>query len=333
MLHLDRNKIELKRVFSVLLANVGIILEGKFIQPLQGSFPRNNIAVIMSGSPASGKSTVINEQLLVDGKILDIDNIVKIYKKVLNTRYYSLKTEEERAVFSLKYNNLLPIPDEYEPTKDEITYWNHLVTNKLGQLKLDEDGEYIIDKTEGTYIPKGGYVRTGLLRESEKVFKKASKIKFRLPNIIYDITGNKTTGLIQTANLLKDMGYYVMYVCVVTTQDRALSNNRLRKHRHINEEYVNEVYRNVYREVPKALLRGEFLSVDEAWVVFANDSKINFVKKPGYNKKILQDVNTNRFWANNTAYRLKKENGKFILPKNLIERYLNITGYKFGLDE
>ena len=77
---------EFYKNLGILLSNLRIlekgidtISENTFVNANDINYPKENVAIIMAGSPASGKSTIIKEQLLVDGKVINSDDFIDLY--------------------------------------------------------------------------------------------------------------------------------------------------------------------------------------------------------------------------------------------------------------
>lgn len=313
----------INQIIRSILANAGII-ENKFIQVAEGILPYNmGTAIFLSGSPASGKSTIINNQLLNGGKVISADYITDIYKEVLNKRYRSLKTDEERKAFASLYDNKIPVDRNAPMTKEDVTYWYNLVHKKLGDFIYDANGNVEVDSATG--LPK----HEGLKSEIERIFIDTTRNNPRKQNIIFDITSEDEIKLVESIALMKDIGYYVGLICAVIGIDEALKRNEGRIRRE-PEDYIKRVHSVVYRDIPQSLRNGKLKALDEAWVVFTHNFKKDTKISKAYNGK-PQEIFSKPGWSNNTAFKLiKTKSGKFLLPdEEIFARFKNIIGYDF----
>lgn len=309
---------EEKQLLHSILSSAGIV-ENKFVEPAQ----TNHVAVFMSGCPASAKSTIIDNQLLLDGQIFSTDKIADLWRGVLNRKYNQLPTAEAKAQFAADYDNKIPVDRDKEFDEDETNYWYDLVSRHLGDYALDDNGDKIID--EITNKPK----RLGLKTTKERIFMNANKDAERPENMIFDITGESEYRLIQSILLTQSLGYYTVLVCAVIGLEKAFWLNEIRK-RHESEALIERVHKIVYRQIPESLHTGRMKALDEAWVVFTGDFNIKTKDTFELNGK-PQKIISNKGWSDNTAFRLiKQPDGIFTLPDKEIEkRFEETIGHGF----
>ena len=200
-------------------------------------YPRSGWAVFTCGGPGSGKSYTIRNQLLIDAKVLDSDNIKMLYVKLLEKLVNSPETSPRVKEQILEpYGGRLPDPKNPRDMEElhKYTSWKrHLFSKALDSF----------------------------LRSSGK----------RLQNFVIDTTGNNVEELVLNTRLFKDLGYRVALVWVVTSIDLAKIRNKTRD-RVVPEDYLEHVHRKILNTIPRAVRQGLLNTLDELWVVFSKNT-------------------------------------------------------------
>ena len=105
---------EFYKNLGILLSNLRIlekgidtISENTFVNANDINYPKENVAIIMAGSPASGKSTIIKEQLLVDGKVINSDDFIDLYINQLKNQVEKA-TEKEKEELLKPFGGKMP---------------------------------------------------------------------------------------------------------------------------------------------------------------------------------------------------------------------------------
>lgn len=75
--------------------------ERKVITFDEQSRPREGWAVIMAGGTGSGKGVVIDKQLLIDGKIIDVDDLKELYAEVSDKNWDFSNPEDVRKLHNI----------------------------------------------------------------------------------------------------------------------------------------------------------------------------------------------------------------------------------------
>jgi predicted kinase len=135
------------------------------------------------------------------------------------------------------------------------------------------------------------------------------------PNIIFDITGRDVKDIKEINKLTKEFGYKISLVWVVTNREIARKQNKSRD-RVVNNDILNQIHNDVKLNVNRFILMDAGKYVDECWLFF-NSTKKERSEMSEYEKKELHD---------NRAFKLKKKDGKFILPIDLQIKLNDITG-------
>lgn len=305
-----------------ILSSAGLA-ENKFIK-VEKNKDTNNVAVFMSGCPASCKSTIIDNQLLLSGKVFSVDSIIKEYKRLLNDRYKNAKTLKERNWYIEKYKGYVPVDFNKSQETEEVNFWYDFVTKELGGFIYDANGNVVCDSV--TKDP----LHEGLNRAEQRIFFKVNTIRERMPNIIHDITGTDAKQLAKSVFLAKDMGYHVVLVCAVIGLEEAIRRDDNREDRHEGRNNIVKAYQVIYQQIPKSLRTGELKALDEAWIVFTEGFHQEYKPSKAYNGE-HQDIIKNPDWSDNTAFKLiKHPNGTFSLPdEEIVKRYKETTSYDF----
>jgi len=223
------------RISNIIFASINVIEENSAVTFDNKQFPSKGWAIFTAGGPGSGKSWVIKQQLLIDAKIIDIDDIKLSYIKWLKKIFTDPGVDDKTRADLLSYfGGKIPDPRN---SKD-MEKLHHLVTNQK---------QFFTHKLKN------------FLRSSGK----------GLQNFIIDTTGNRTQEIIKSAELFKSLGYKVSIVWVITNIDIAKERNRNRE-RVESEEYLIETHNKIMKSIPEAILTGKFKYIDEFWIVFNN---------------------------------------------------------------
>lgn len=134
------------------------------------------------------------------------------------------------------------------------------------------------------------------------------------PNVIYDITGDTADKLKNTGRVLKDLGYHVVLVWVVTNRQVAMMRNMCRS-RVVSQEVFHSTHNGVLKNVLPFLKGSDAGVYDEAWVVFSSADSLKELTPE--QQKAFDDYKT---------FKLTKNGSKFDVPTELEERILTTLG-------
>lgn len=232
-----------KKKKHIILESVHALLENSAINFGGESFPKMGWAVWTAGGPGSGKSTVINNQMLIDAKVFDSDKIKEMYVKLLKRRLdeENLSQEEKDALLE-PFGGRIP---DFKNPKDTDLLHRYVSWKKHFFSKHLKD-----------------FIKTKLL---DKNF---------LSNLIIDTTGNDLDDIQLSALKLKQLGYKTALVWVVANIALAKRRNQ-RRERVVDEEYLTKVHLKLIKKMPLYLQCGNFSALDEVWIVFSKDSLNN----------------------------------------------------------
>lgn len=152
------------------------------------SYPKNGWALVMAGGAGSGKGSAIARQILLDGKILDVDQMKSVFSKISATGDLSKKIAKYTGGREFDFKN-----------EQDVMDLHAIIGVELG-----------LDK-----------------KKTELLLKSISSGNF-LNNIIFDITGKSSTKLMNIANSVKRLGYKASLVWVVTNRQVAMLRNLMR---------------------------------------------------------------------------------------------------------
>lgn len=237
---------EFYKNLGILLANLRIlekgidtISENTFVNANDINYPKENVAIIMAGSPASGKSTIIKEQLLVDGKVINSDDFIDLY---IN----QLKNQVEKATEKEKEELLKPFGGKM-PNKSNSRH----LTKLYNIVVNDKD---FASKIRDTFL------------KSQKSNKR------KLENLIIDTTSSNTEFLVKWIDILKEIGYYVVILYVIVNLNSALKRNKNKdRDRKISQKYLINTYKSIHNIFPSIIQDGTLHSCDELWIIFSKD--------------------------------------------------------------
>ena len=135
----------------------------------------------------------------------------------------------------------------------------------------------------------------------------------RLPNIIYDITGDDPQKLKKIASKVNSVGYKTSLVWVVTNRQVAMLQN-LSRDRVVSQQIFHKIHNDIVKNVFPFLKNGA-KDYDEAWIVF--NSKESAKSLSPEERKQLDNIGT---------VRLEKSGNGFNIPKEIEMMLFNILG-------
>ena len=240
----------------VLRENQEDLQESKVVTFEGDSSPKFGWAVIMAGGAGSGKGYVISKRILLPNKVIDVDELKKQYLK-------------------LKIKN----PEKYE--NDGITF-NEVKPDILEKIKKHDrltgrETEEVI----GTILKNPKYVSRlhGIVKNKDwkdrivdSFLRNADPDK--LPNIIFDMTGDAESKLIKTASRVKDYGYKTALVWTITNFKVAESRNAKRERR-VNDKILSDTHKGAREAILGFLEKSQATKYyDEVWLVINSQASI-----------------------------------------------------------
>ena len=146
--------------FKRINESVKVLTEDKTVNPGGTPYPNHGWCVIVCGGPGMGKSSVVKNLINIDAKHLDIDEVKALWLKTTSIDDGILTTADGRE-YSMGAEN---ISEPYDLSNPKFTSFVHQVTKPLAKNR------------QNAFIKAAG-----------------SHDKEKLPNVIFDITGDKPT--------------------------------------------------------------------------------------------------------------------------------------------
>lgn len=233
----------------VLRENQEDLQESKVVTFEGDSSPKFGWAVVMAGGAGSGKGYVISNRILLPNKTIDVDELKKQYLKL------KIKNPERYKDDGINFDKVTP----------EIL---SKIKNKK-RLTKDETKEVI-----KTILKNPRYVSIlhGIVRNKDwkdKIvdsFLRNADID-KLPNIIFDMTGDAESKLIKTASKAKEYGYKTALVWTVTNFEVAKSRNAKRD-RSVSDKILTNTHKGAKNAILGFLEKPEATKYyDEIWLV------------------------------------------------------------------
>jgi hypothetical protein len=106
----------------------------------------------------------------------------------------------------------------------------------------------------------------------------------RLPNVIFDITGDETKKIMEIVDHLKPIGYKIAIIWILSTIEKALRNNTNRPRQVDTDNVFIPKHEGVIESVEELFNSGAIGKLDEFWVI---DSAVEInpsVDPVGYHK-------------------------------------------------
>lgn len=269
----------IKQRIKTIISNIRSLTERSSITFNNETYPRDGWAVFTAGGPGSGKSFTIKNQFMIEGKVLDSDVVKVLYIHLLQ------KLLNDPDVSNEEKNKLL------EPFEGHVP-------NLKNPHDMDNLHKYTSWKKH--FFTK---VFDSFLKSSGK----------SLQNVIIDTTGNNLSEIVLNANLLKEMGYKVSMVWVITNINLAKIRNKTRD-RTVPDDYLEYVHNKLLNSIPESIRAGLLDRLDELWIVLGSDNKSN-----NFKEKFA-----------NSVFKLEKGEGTFKLSDEMLQKitlHAGIKGY------
>lgn len=257
------------------------VLEDKSVKPGNEVYPDNGWAIFMAGGPGAAKSTAIKTQILFDGKVIDNDHLTDLYYDYLKAQLNSNKTSEvDKSNIIKKYGDVRTFSKTSSKYNDEFR--QKVIDNKQ-----------LMSKAIKMYIENSGK---------------------SMQNVIIDSTGLQTAIMIQTALMLKNIGYNIAIVWVVASINESIIRNMKRGQeggRKVDIDFLVNTHKQLLSILPNQFRNGTFGIFDDAWLIFTD--KISFFSDT-FNEKYA-----------NTAIRLEKRGNTFMIPPKMFRKIIRMV--------
>lgn len=208
------------------------LLEDRMVKYNGELSPKFGWCVIYIGGPASGKGTATSYLSRLEGAYYNVDNLKEI------KRMWDIKDPKTGR----------PHSDNFETPEEE----------------RDLGNDEFVSELHAEMKPLSKKWKKSILNNPEN-----KKGRERLPNIIFDITGDELRKVMEIVNSVKEVGYKVAIIWILSTTEKALRNNLARKRKvEIDDVFVPK-HSGVIEAAEDLFNSGEIEKVDEFWVIDA----------------------------------------------------------------
>lgn len=259
--------------------------------------------LLLCGGSGVGKSTTYNGMMDASGSQIKSSAVPFIGKKY---DVDSLKQEGKYYTIS---------QDEYED--HIITFYYLNGTRKFNleaagikppfTLKNPDFTSFVHDKQKSEFEDDNGVMKPGLTKRiKNQMFKSGENApEDRLPNIVFDITGEEKSGMQSIIQRVSDIGYKVAVVYVLGDIKQSVSNNYSRN-RVVDIDIVLKAHRGALRTIRDITDDSALMSkINEMYIVL-NTSYVD--SSNGKEIKYLDDKN---------VYRIKTADDFVQFPKRV----------------
>lgn len=244
-------------VESANLLSEEILEEDKMVKYGGELAPKFGWCVIYVGGPGSGKGSATKFLSRLEGDYYNVDNLKEI------ERMWSVKDP----------NTGKPHSDNFKtPEGGRLPR-----LDKEGNIKLDKQGNPItydknrnmansefVSELHNEMHNLGGKWKKSILDNPEN-----KEGRDRLPNIIFDITGDKVSKIDEIIDSLKPIGYKIAIIWVLSTAERAYRNNQNRDRKVNTDTVFLPKHLSVIEAMKEFFESGKISKVDEFWVIDA----------------------------------------------------------------
>lgn len=266
--------------FKRINESVRVLTEDKTVNPGGTPYPNHGWCVIVCGGPGMGKSSVVKNLINIDAKHLDIDEVKALWLKTTSIDDGILTTADGRE-YSMGAEN---ISEPYDLSNPKFTSFVHQVTKPLAKNR------------QNAFIKAAG-----------------SHDKEKLPNVIFDITGDEIDKFMNIIDTVKPLGYKIAIVLVAGEISQSIEQNNLRSRR-IDHDLLLNKHRNVLNTILNFFESSLVNEVDEFYVVVQFRVDIH---TPEGKLKFLKTDN---------VYKVKQKGKQLLVPKNI--QHLLISEYE-----
>lgn len=250
-----------------------------------GTSPKYGWAVFLAGGPGSGKGFTRKTIMDIDATVFDVDAFKDQFIKIIN-KYPDSKLSR------------LKNKDDYDLSNPEDVTDLHMIgkTPRIGSQGQRLPG---IAKANREYILQN--IANGVYSGD------------RLPNIIFDTTGDEPSELSANANFVSKYGYKTSLVWVVTNREQAIVQNLMRA-RSVSDTILHSKHNTINDVLYKYITSKAGADFDECWIVFGSLDKAG---NTAQERKWLTD---------NKTIKLTKQGSAFTLSKADTDRLFNTLG-------
>ena len=232
------------------------LLEDRMVKYGGELAPKFGWCVIYVGGPGSGKRSSTKFLSRLQGDYYNADDLKEI------ERMWNIKDPETGRPHSDNFKTpegkKIPVLDKdgnqvYKNGKPLFTDENRNMGNSEFVSELHQEMKPLSKKW-----------KRSILANPENL-----KGRERLPNIIFDITGDEASKVMEIVDKLKQFGYKIAVIWVLSTVERALRNNTNRPRQVDTDNVFIPKHLGVISAVEQIFKSGEIRKIDEFWVIDA----------------------------------------------------------------
>lgn len=205
-------------------------------------YPKFGWCVILMGGAASGKGTAYNFKVPIEGDYYNPDNLKEI-ERMWNIRTFDTIRDESGNIVKQVPTGRTHA-DDFETPKDFRNMKNRAFVGELHNNMDDLSKKW---KKSVYTTPEGVNPE-------------------RLPNIIFDITAKKQSSIDEIVKTVKQVGYKVAIVWMLTKAELAIANNEGRP-RSVAAPILIDTHMKVMDTAEKIFDSGYISNIDEFWVI------------------------------------------------------------------
>lgn len=225
-------------MYFKLVESITNLNEDKVVKFNGEVYPKFGWCVIVIGGSGMGKSTTFNKLVPIDARHFDVDEFK-------NDKYYTI-FENNDGSHTIHLN---VTKDNYNLEENGINP-PFTLKNKSFVSFLHEIQKPLANKVKSNMFDMGRYSKTD-----------------RLPNIVFDMTGDELHKITQIVDTAKDIGYKVSIIWVLGDIDQAIYQNAGRA-RHVDMPIVKKTHSGVINSVEQiSKLSDEIVKIDDFWVI------------------------------------------------------------------
>lgn len=230
------------------------LLEDKMVKYGGELSPKFGWCAIFVGGPGSGKGTAVEFLSRLEGDYFNVDNLKEI------ERMWQIKDPKTGKPhsdnFTIPSDKVPKLDADGNPIRDENG--DLVLYDKNRNMKNSE----FVSQLHQEMKPLGKKWKKSILNNPEN-----EKGRERLPNLIFDITGDELKKIMEIVNSVQPVGYKVAVIWVLPTLKKAQRNN-LRRDRTVKfEDILVPKHRDVILTIEQLFSSGLVERLNEFWVV------------------------------------------------------------------
>ena len=220
--------------------------------------PKFGWCVIYVGGPASGKGTATSYLSRIEGDHFNVDDLKEI------SRMWEIIDPETGRPHSDNFETPSKIIPKYDKDGEPVLYKSGI--KKGQQVYYDKyrnmGNPDFVSEVHYEMKPLGKKWQKSILNNPENKVGRE-----RLPNVIFDITGDEISKIMNIVNTMKKIGYKIAILWMLTTPEKAYRNNQLRSRTVDTDTVLIPKHRDVINAIETLFSSGAIEKIDEFWVI------------------------------------------------------------------